>query len=132
VLHSLSLLTNSDCIDIADGLTTLFIYFVGNEGDFTREHETVFRLYLVSHSSAVNKMSNLEVGTHALQAVRVWLKSVAKEWHFTREHETVFLLDLASHSSGVTETSYLELPTLTLQPAKVCSKSVSNQRHYTR
>lgn len=49
---------------------------VVNGADFTRGHETVFLLYLASHSSRMNETSYLEVPTPLLQAVTGWSKSI--------------------------------------------------------
>jgi hypothetical protein len=58
---------------------------VCDEWHFTREHKTVFLLYLASHSRGATETSSLEVPTHALQQMKVWSKSVVKEGHFTCE-----------------------------------------------
>jgi hypothetical protein len=63
---------------------------VGNEGDFTREAEIVFRPYLATHCSGVIETSHLVVPNHATEAVQLWARSVGNEGNFTREAETVF------------------------------------------
>jgi hypothetical protein len=54
------------------------------EGHFTRELETVFRLYLAWHSSGVAQ-TYLEALTHALQPVNIWSKLMRNKGRVTRE-----------------------------------------------
>jgi hypothetical protein len=52
---------------------------VSNEGHFTFEAETVFRLHLPSHCSEVTKIGHMVLPELPLRAVKVRLKSVDKK-----------------------------------------------------
>jgi hypothetical protein len=70
---------------------------VANERHFTRKHETVFGLYLTSHSSMLTETSCVEVPTCEVEPVKIGSKSAHNLGHCTREQETVFRLYLAPH-----------------------------------
>jgi hypothetical protein len=57
--------------------------------------------------------------THALEAVRVKLKSVSNERHFTLVAERVFRPYLPSHCIGLTEMRNMALPAHAVRPVQV-------------
>jgi hypothetical protein len=91
---------------------------VCNEEHFIQDAETVSRLYLASHYSAVTETSIMAVPNNALQAVQVSLESAGNEEHFTLDGEIIFLPYLASHFNGLIETSQPVLTTHALPARK--------------
>jgi hypothetical protein len=76
----------------------------------------------------MNVTSNVELHTHALYAVKVWLKSVGNEGYFTLEAETVFRHYLAFHWSGMNKTSNIGLSALSA--VEVSLKSVGKELYF--
>jgi hypothetical protein len=62
---------------------------VSNEGYFTSDVKTVFRLYLPYDCSGVTEKYHKVLPAHDLQAVRLKLMSVSIAGRFTLEAETV-------------------------------------------
>jgi hypothetical protein len=74
---------------------------VRNEGHFTVEGETVFRLYLTWDCSGVSQKYHVVLPTRALRAVQVRLMAVSNEGHFTLRVETVFRPIFPSFAVGL-------------------------------
>jgi hypothetical protein len=72
------------------------------DGHFTAEAETVFCTYHPQHCSEVTEKYHKVLPPHALQPLRVRLKSVSNEGHITLEAETHFRPYLPYDCSGVT------------------------------
>jgi hypothetical protein len=77
---------------------------ISNEGYFTLEAETVYRVCLPSNCSGVTEICDMALPAHVLQAVQVRLKSLSNEGYFTLDAETVFHSYPPSHCCGVIET----------------------------
>jgi hypothetical protein len=60
---------------------------VSNEGHFTLEAETVFRMYLLTNCCGFTEISHIALSTNLLQEVQFMLKSVSNERQFTLKAE---------------------------------------------